>query len=151
MVKRPVLNVFLIRKLQIALPFWNNRTPAHRDDTSSTRNISYAALISISGILLVIIFIIIILCRRLRRFVRERQSPALAAMQTSGLPQMHPMMNVLFQTLQRLDMIEQHARDRPSSHLFLLKYLLRLVQISINLLRMCSNFDIFFLSFIRFS
>jgi hypothetical protein len=88
---------------------------AHREDTSLTRNIFFGALISVSVILLIIISIIIFLCRRSRQFVREHQSPALAAIQTSGLPHIHPMMNALFHALQRSDTIEQHSRDRPPS------------------------------------
>ena len=60
-----------------------------------------------------IIIIIIFLCYRARRVVRERQSPALAAMQASGLPSIYPMANVLLHTLQRLTTIEQHHRDHP--------------------------------------
>jgi hypothetical protein len=79
---------------------------AHREDTSN---------ISVSVILLIIIIVIIFLCCCSKRFVREHQSPALAAIQASGLPHMHPIMNALLHALQRLDTIEQHSRDHPPS------------------------------------
>jgi len=89
---------------------------AHREDTSSTRIIFFGVFASILFFLFVIAVIIGLLCRRLRRVVRERQSPTLAAIQASGLTSMHPMTNVLFQTLQRLDTIEQLNRSHPPPH-----------------------------------
>jgi hypothetical protein len=78
---------------------------AHREDTSSIRNIFLGAITSVSVIIVIIIIIIVFLWYRLRRSVRERQSPALAAIQASGLPNMYPIMNALFHKLQRLDTI----------------------------------------------
>jgi hypothetical protein len=89
---------------------------AHREDTSSTRTIFFGVFTSILFFLFVISIIIGFLCRRIRRVIRERQSPALAAIQASGLTSMHPMTNALFQTLQRLDTIEQLNRSYPPPH-----------------------------------
>lgn len=84
----------------------------HREDSFTTRTIIFIAAAALSSILLVII--VIILCHRLRRIIHARQAPALAAVEASGLPYLHPTTNALFQTLQRLHTIEQHHRDPPS-------------------------------------
>jgi hypothetical protein len=114
-VKHIVLNVFLIRKLHRITVLEQSHT-THREDTSSTRNIFFSALASISFILFIIAVTIVFICRRLRRVVRERQTPTLDALQASGLTSIHPMTNVLFQTLQRLDTIEQLNRSHPPPH-----------------------------------
>jgi hypothetical protein len=108
---------FLNSKVANRLTVLEQSHTEHREDTSITRNIFFGTVTSLLFILLVIIITIVFLCRRLRRIVRDRQAPTLAAVEASGLPYIHPTMNALFQTLQRLNNIEQHHRD-PLSHHF---------------------------------
>jgi hypothetical protein len=110
------LHRFLNSKVADRITVLEQSHTTHREDTSSTRTIFFGVFTSISFFLFVISVIIGFLCRRLRGVVRERQSPALAAVQASGLTSMHPMTNVFFQKLQSLDTIEQLNRSHPPPH-----------------------------------
>jgi hypothetical protein len=109
------LNRFLNSKVANRITVLERSHNSHREDTSSTRNIFFGAFTTVSLIIFVIAVIVIFIFRRLRRIVRERQTPTLDALQASGLPSIHPMTSVLFHTLQRLNTIEQHHRDHPVS------------------------------------
>ena len=88
---------------------------AHREDTSSARIIFFGVIGSVSVIIVVVFIIVIVLCHRLRRILHERQTPALGALQSSGLSSIHPMANVLFNTLQQLHTMERNNHTQPSS------------------------------------
>ena len=88
---------------------------AHREDTSSTRIIFLSAIGSISVIVAVIFIMFTFICLRLRRITRERQTPALTALHSSGLPSIHPLANMLFNTLEQLHTTERNNHAQPAS------------------------------------
>ena len=49
--------------------------------------------------------------RRLRRTIRHRQPLALQALEASGLNQLHPIGNILMNTLRRLNTLEQATQS----------------------------------------
>ena len=111
----PRLKRFLNSEVHNRINVLEQAHTAHREDSSSTRIIFFSVIGSISFIVIVIFLSVIFMCHRLRRITRERQTSALTALHTSGLPSLHPMAHVLFNTLQQLHTMERNTHPQPPS------------------------------------
>jgi len=85
----------------------------HRNDTNWMRTIIFATVIGFGIISFLVILTIIYLCRRVRRHVRQVQSPTLAAIENSGLSHLHPLMPPLMALLQHQHHLTSSSSTQP--------------------------------------
>jgi hypothetical protein len=88
----------------------------HRGETNWMRNVIFGTIIGFGIISLLVIITIIYLCRRVRRHVRQVASPTLAAIETSGLSNLHPLMPPLMALLQHQSHLVSSSPTQPPLH-----------------------------------
>ena len=72
----------------------------HRNETNWMRTVIFGTIVGFGIISLLVTITIVYLCRRVRRHVRQVAPPTLAAVETSGLSNLHPLMPPLMALLQ---------------------------------------------------
>jgi hypothetical protein len=85
----------------------------HRNETNWMRTVIFGTIIGFGLISLLVAFTIIYLCRRVRRHVRQVESPTLAAIANSGLSQLHPLMPPLMTLLQHQHHLVSSSSNQP--------------------------------------
>ena len=89
---------------------------SHRDETNWMRTVTFGTIIGFGLISLLVIITVIYLCRRVRRHVRQVASPTLAAIENSGLSQLHPLMPPLMTLLQHQHQVVSSSSTQPPLH-----------------------------------